>query len=110
MLGPDGFRLAPPLSAATRGGVETAVEAAVAHIKRLKGDEGRGNKDAAVVAAVAEMKRGREVLSADDQNLALTLALTLTLSLSLSLTLPLTITITITLTTTLTDFGACIAG
>ena len=70
VLGPDGFRLAPPLSAATRGGVETAVEAAVAHIKRLKGDEGRGNKDAAVVAAVAEMKRGREVLAADDQNLA----------------------------------------
>ena len=70
MLGADGFRLAPPLSAATRGGVEAAVEAAVAHIKRLKGDEGRGNKDAAVVAAVAEMKRGREALAADDQNLA----------------------------------------
>ena len=70
VLGADGFRLAPPLSAETRGGVEAAVEAAVAHIKRLKGDEGRGNKDDAVVAAVAEMKRGREALAADDQNLA----------------------------------------
>ena len=68
--GPRGFRLAPPLTADARGGVEAAVEAALVQIKRLKGDEGRGNKDEAVVAAVAEMKRCREQLVVDDQNIA----------------------------------------
>lgn len=68
--GPRGFRLAPPLSADARGGVEAAVDAAVMQIKRLKGDEGRGNKDEAVVAAVAEMKRCREQLALDDQTIA----------------------------------------
>lgn len=68
--GPRGFRLAPPLNADARGGVEAAVQAAVMQIKRLKGDEGRSNKDEAVVAAVAEMKRCREQLLVDDQNIA----------------------------------------
>ena len=70
MHGPRGFRLAPPLTADARGGVEAAVEAALVQIKRLKGDEGRGNKDEAVVAAVAEMKRCREQLVVDDQTIA----------------------------------------
>ena len=54
MHGPRGFTLAAPLTAEARGGIEAAVAAAVLEVRRLKTDEGRGNKDEAVLAAVTE--------------------------------------------------------
>ena len=68
--GPRGYTLAPPLTAEARSAVEAAVEAAVLEVRRLKGEEGRGNKDPGVLSAVAEMKQYREQLLMDAQNIA----------------------------------------
>jgi hypothetical protein len=65
--GPTGVRLHPLLSAEARAELEAEAEAGVVEVRRLKGDEGRGNKDELVLAAVSEMKRLRGVLFADEE-------------------------------------------
>ena len=65
--GPNGVTLPPVLSDAARSELVAAAEAGVGEVRRLKGEEGRGNKDELVLAAVAEMKRLRGVLLADDE-------------------------------------------
>ena len=55
---PGGVRRAPQLSLAEAA---EAAEAAALEVRRLKEEDGLGNKDPAVVEAVAEMKRLRAV-------------------------------------------------